>query len=110
MHLVSLKQAAALIHCHPYSLYSAIYQGRVTAVKLRGNLKIPASEVERLMLGKERLQGKLSVREAAQILTCSQSTVLRCIHSRELKAERIKGRYRINPEDLEKYVLSLPRI
>jgi excisionase family DNA binding protein len=110
MHLLSVREAAALLHCHPYSIYGAVYEGRLKAVKLRGNIRISAQEVERMIIQKEKLERKLSVREAAQILACSQSTVLRLIHERKLKAELVGGRFRIKPEDLESYVLSLPSI
>ncbi|MBA7617397.1 hypothetical protein ES703_24711 [subsurface metagenome] len=110
MHLLGIREAAAILHCHPYSIYAAIYEGRLKAVKLRGNIRISAEEVERMLLKKEKLERKLSISEAAKILACSQSTVLRLIHERKLKAELIRGRYRINPEDLETYVLSLPNV
>jgi excisionase family DNA binding protein len=110
MNLLKVKEAAALLHCHPYSIYGAVYEGRLKAVKLRGNIRISAEEVERMLLKKEKLERKLSISEAAKILACSQSTVLRLIHERKLKAELIRGRYRIKPEDLESYVLSLPNI
>jgi excisionase family DNA binding protein len=110
MHLLTVRQAAALLHCHPYSIYAAIYEGRLDAVKLRGNVRISADEVERALAKHEKLERALSVAEVARVLTCSESTVLRLIHARRLKAERTSGRFRITPKDLEDYVLSLPQV
>lgn len=110
MHLLKVKEAAALLHCHPYSIYAAIYEGRLAAVKLRGNVRIPADEVERLVARRDKLDRALSVAEVVRILNCSASTVLRLIHARKLKAERTRGRFRISPKDLEDYVLSLPQV
>lgn len=107
---MKVKEAAAFLHCHPYSIYAAIYEGRLKAVKLRGNVRIPTDEVERVLVRRERLDRALSVAEVTRILNCSQSTVLRLIHERRLKAQRTGGRFRIAPKDLEDYVLSLPRV
>ncbi len=98
-----------MLHCHPYSIYAAIYEGRLSAVKLRGNVRIKADELERLLAARERLERKLSVTEVSRILACSPSTVLRAIRARKMKAERIGNRYCIAPQDLENYVLSLPK-
>jgi len=110
MHLLKIREAAAYLHCHPYSLYSAIYQGRVKALKFKGNLRVPAEEVERLIQRAERLRCNLKVSEVSAILACSQSTVLRLIRSRKLKAERIGKCFSVRPDDLEIYVLSLSGI
>jgi len=110
MHLLTVRQAAALLHCHPYSIYAAIYEGRLSALKLKGNVRIPADEVERALSSQEKIETTLSVRKVARILTCSQSTILRLIRARKLKAKRTGGRFLITPEDLENYVLSLPNV
>ncbi|MBD3286971.1 helix-turn-helix domain-containing protein [candidate division WOR-3 bacterium] len=110
MHLFRIREAAALLHCHPYSLYSAIYQGRIKALKFKGNLRVPADEVERLIQRGDRLKVNLSVAEVGRILACSQSTVLRLIRGRKLKAERIGKRYSVSPKRLEDYVLSMPDV
>lgn len=110
MDFVSIREAAMILKCHPYSLYAAVYDGRVRAKKLRGNVRIYSDEVERLLKRKEKLDLDLSVNEVARILSCSQATVLRCIHGRTLRAELVAGRYRISPKDLENFVLSLPNV
>jgi len=99
-----------LLHCHPYSLYAAIYEGRLSAVKLRGSVRIAADEVERVLRNRERLETDLSVAQVSRILSCSQSTVLRLVHARKLKARRVSNRYSIAPRDLESYLLSLPNV
>lgn len=110
MHFYNVRQAASLLGYHPYSLYSAIYEGKLKAVKFRGNVRIPAEEVERLIESRERLNAELTVREVARILGCSAVTVLRIIHARKLKAVKAGGRYSISPTELENYVVSMPLV
>lgn len=110
MHLLTIRQAAVLLHCHPYSIYGAIYEGRIQAVKMKGMVRIPADEVERLAARKEKLNVKLGVTDVAKILACSESTVLRTIRAHKLKTEQLGNKYLVAPEELENYVLSLPKI
>lgn len=110
MNLLKISEAASLLGCHPYSLYAAIYEGRVKASKLRGTVRISGDEVERLIGKKEFLSGNLSVREVSKILSCSTSSVLRIIRSRKIRAELVGKRYRISAQDLERFVQSLPRL
>ena len=110
MNLLRIREAASLLGCHPYSLYAAIYEGRIKACKLRGGVRIREDEVERLIAKRERLEGNLSVNEVSRILSCSVSSVLRIIRSRKLRAELMGQSYRILANDLERYVLSLPKL
>ncbi len=110
MHMLTVREAAGFLHCHPYSLYAAIYEGRIAAIKVGGNVRIKADEVEKALARKEKLERNLSVAEVARILSCSQSSVLRFIHKRKIKAEKIGCRFRISPDALENYVRSLPNV
>jgi excisionase family DNA binding protein len=108
MNLLKVKEAAGILHCHPFSIYAAIYEGRIKAFKFRGGVRIQSDEVERLALRKERFRSTLNVRETARILSCSYSSVLRLIRSQKIKASILGNSYRIEPDELENYVRSLP--
>ncbi|MBN2381200.1 helix-turn-helix domain-containing protein [candidate division WOR-3 bacterium] len=110
MHLLKIREAALALGCHPFSLYGAIYEGRVKAVKFKGNLRVKADDVEELLVRREKMRSRLSVREVSRILDCSTSTVLRLIHKRMLPAELSGKSYWIDPAKLEEYVLSLPNV
>lgn len=47
--LYTVKEAAALIRWYPKSIYRAIYQGRIKAVKLGRSQRIAAAEMDRLI-------------------------------------------------------------
>lgn len=115
MQLLTLREAASLLGCHPYSIYDAIYQDRLKAVKLRGSIRVRAEEVEKILKRRETFDKNFTVLQVARILTTSQTTILRLIHDRKLKATLIKDtisktcpKYMVTPEDLENYVISLP--
>jgi len=108
MHLLKVKEAAALLHCHPFSIYSAIYEGRISALKIKGNIRIPADELERFSSCKQRLSDELCIADVCRILSLSRSTVLRLVRDRKLKAVKVSNRYCITVRDLESYVSSLP--
>lgn len=110
MHLLTVREAAAILKWHPYSIYQAIYEGRIGAVKMKGMVRIRADEVERLSAKKEKNDLRLGVASVARILSCSESTVLRTIRARKLKAERVGNKYLVAPEELDSYVLSLPKV
>jgi len=110
MHLVKVSEAASILGWHPYSVYAAIYEGRIKAVKFKGNVRINADEIEEIIMRRERLKDKLSVADVSRILSCSQSTVLRLIRRRRLKADRSGKCFVITPGILEAYVRALPEV
>ena len=52
----------------------------------------------------EELKAFLTVQETAKLLNVSVSTVYRMIESGELMAKKVRFRYIIKAEDLERYV------
>lgn len=46
----------------------------------------------------------LSVREVQRQLGVCSKTIYRLIHSKELRATKLKGVWRVRPEDLAKYI------
>jgi excisionase family DNA binding protein len=105
--LLTVKEVAALLNHHPFTIYALIYQGKIKAVKVRGMVRILDSEAERLADEKERLEKDLTVKDVCSLLACSRSTVLRIIKDGKIETNIVKHRFIITPQSLEKYIVSL---
>lgn len=99
--LFSSAEVCEILKISIPSLRRAIKLGRVKTIYVGKFLRIPATEVERLIGSKD----SLSVKEAAELLNVGITAVRKLIKTGKIKALRLadKGPWRIAIEEIEKF-------
>lgn len=98
--LYDSKEVCELLGISLQTLRRAIALKKITTVRLGHFLRIPASEVERLVQGEEVL---LNVKEAAELLSISEGAIRTLINDGKIRAFRFasKGAWRIAKSEVE---------